>query len=66
MGNQIEEGLCLVLTAVTRNLALSSMLIFSLAEVSNHPMNPLSLQYSSIWALLLTNPSLAWSHCQKK
>ena len=40
------------------------MLISSLADVSNHLRNPLSLQYSSIWLALFTNPSFAWSHCQ--
>ena len=53
------------LTLCTRNRALSSILMFSLAEVSNQPMNPFSLQKSSIWLELLTRPSLAWSHCQK-
>ena len=50
------------ITWVTKHLAASSILIFSLAEVSNQAINPLSLQNSSICEVLLTKPSFGWSH----
>ena len=60
----IDSQFVLEPTIDTRNFAASFMLISSLADVSNHLRNPLSLQYSSIWLALFTKPSFAWSHCQ--
>lgn len=50
-------------TLVIRALPASSRPIFSLAEVLNQDTNPLSLQYSFNWDVLLINPSPTWSHC---
>ena len=60
----IDSQFVLEPTFETRYFAASFMLISSLADVSNHLRNPLSLQYSSIWVALFTKPSFAWSHCQ--
>ena len=58
-----EEGRGGKLTVPTRNLAASSMLMLSLADVSNQPAKPFSLQYSSNFPGVATMPSLGWSHC---
>ena len=52
-------------TWVTKNLAASSIFIFSFAEVSNQPIKPLSLQNSSICDALFIRPSFGWSHCNE-
>ena len=44
INNNKTGGLSLALTLATRRLAASSIPIFSLAEVSNQPANPFSLQ----------------------
>ena len=51
----------LKLTLLTNDLAASSMLTFSLADVSNHPANPCSLTYSSSLAGVVTIPCFCWS-----
>ena len=66
--NLVEDDVtCIIVspapTLDTKYFDASIMLMSSLAEVSNHPIKPLSAQYSSIWLALFTRPSLAWSHC---
>lgn len=54
------------LTLLTSVFADSSMLTLSLADVSNHPAKPCCLQYSSIFAGIVTSPCFCWSHCREK
>lgn len=49
------------LTLLTKDLAASSMLTFSLADVSNQPANPCSFTYSSSLAGVVTIPCFCWS-----
>lgn len=57
---------CSVFTLLTNVLADSSMLTLSFADVSNHPAKPCCLQYSSIFAGIVTSPCFCWSHCNDK
>ena len=54
-----------LITSLIRNRFDASILIFSLADVSNHFTKPFSLQKSSICRALLTKPSLGKSHCNQ-
>lgn len=45
-----------IFTLLTKDLAASSMLTFSLADVSNHPAKPCSFTYSSSLAGVVTIP----------
>lgn len=54
------------ITFLTRNLAASSTLTLSFADVKNHPENPFSLQNSSIDEGFFTGPSGSKSHYKEK
>ena len=51
-----------IITFSMRNLAASSTLVFSLAEMLNQPANPFSFEKASRAAVLAAAPDAGWSH----